>query len=283
MHLKKYRREALFFVFGLLIGLAILAYLGCDDVDADSEGISGEFELASVPLLPGGFPLYPKSFYAGGIDNLEEIEDVTEDVLDEIFGFFGAVIPDEIENFMDFLFAARHPIYDPGPLSMSVNQQIASIFMNAITIEEATLDLEITNDTDQWWGVPIAFSLYVGNAEDVFAATQGDRSAALVRTDESDECNCTFVLKAGETKAVTTENLEGLVNALNDLHSLAIDYDADIYATELSTNKYLDLLDTNLSKISRWKLTIGDFKLNISGRGELSIPDEVPDWVLDLL
>ena len=68
----KYKREALYFLMGLMAGLMVLAYLGCEGVDADSDGISGEFELASIPLLPNGFPIYPKNFYVGGIDNMDE-------------------------------------------------------------------------------------------------------------------------------------------------------------------------------------------------------------------
>jgi len=256
---------------------------GCENTKLTDEGITGSFDVEAIPILPKGFPFYPKALFSG---DLTDVEDEVDDLVDEITDVGGFIeIPDSVtdplEDILKWVFAEQHPFYDPGPLSVALNQQIASIFKNTINITEASLKIEISNDTDSFWGVPIKFSLFMGDAENVFSKT-GGRAGALVRTDESDQCDCTFYLEPGETKSIETENLEGLVNALNDLHSLAVDYDADIDLKGMDEDDYLSLFGKNISNIGKWRLSIGRLNLNLSGEGQLEF-DDLYDWLDDYL
>lgn len=280
--LRRYAIPATFFVLGVLTTLLFTMLPGCEDTKLTDEGITGSFEVEAIPILPKGFPLFPKSLYAGDMSDLEdEVDDIVDEITDIGFIDIPSSVTDPLEDLLKWAFAERHPFYDPGPLSVALNQQIASIFKNTITITEASLKIEIANNTDDFWGVPIDFSLYMGDAENVYSKT-GGRAGALVRTDESDECNCTFHLEPGETKEVTTENLEGLVNALNDLHSIAVDYDADIILDDIDPDDYIKLFSKNINNIGQWRMSINRLNLNLSGEGQLEF-DDIYDWLDEYL
>jgi len=287
------RRELLGLVIGVALTMTVFLYPSCEDISSDGDSITGSFEAENLPLLPNGFPLYPQAFTTSDLSNLDDYEDnAVDDIYDELVGpledFLFVDIPSYVENdvksVIEWLVASRVPFFDPGPMSASVNAQIASLFKGAVTFEEASLNLGITNKTDDWWGVPVRFSLYVGRAEDVFSKSADARAGALVRTDETDGCDCTFELNPGETKNVQTENLTSLVSALNELNSLAIDYDTDIPAGEADWEGLIQaVMNKSPSSIGSWRLSIEEFELNISGEGSINIPDAVPDWVKELI
>lgn len=277
---------AIFFILGALTTVLMSTVPGCDYVDVGNDGVEVPFELESIPILPNGFPVYPKSLYSGAMEDIgKEVEPYVELVLDDLLGFFGAALPNEVEDIVvetfEWVFAQRHPFYDPGPLSTALNQQIASIFKNTVVINEVSLDLKIKNITDEFWPVPIRFSLYMGDANNVYSKF-GQRSNSLVETTESDSCGgndkCTFLIQPGETKVITTDNLEGLVAALTELHSLAIDYDTELVLDDMDGGDFVDLFDSNLKKIHNWRLKIEGMSLNVSGKGKLKF-DDVAEWV----
>ena len=67
---------------------------------------------------------------------------------------------------------------------------------------------------------------------------------------------------------------------MNDLRSLAIDYDSDINLNNLDEDDMWDLLKVNVKNVKDWKLSIQGMALNISGEGKLEFGD-IPDWVDD--
>ena len=273
-------------VLTFFLGAAVMAGIamvpGCDNVDADSDGVTADFELEAIPILPSGFPLYPKSLYSGNIDNLDNYESEIDDILDSMadlpIGDLSDYVPSEATEVFKWLFAQRHPFYNPGPLAVAVNQQVAAIFKNNVIIDDAYLDIEVTNNTEDFWGVPLVFSLYIGDGEEVYAKSKMARNQSLVQTEETEECGCTFTLAPGETKTLTTESLTGLIEAMNDLHSLAIDYDADIDLSQIDDNDFWDLMDADIRNIQKWKMTIGGLDLTLSGKGKIEFGD-IADWV----
>lgn len=286
--IKTFAIPAIFFAIGSIFTILISIVPGCDQIDVDNEGIEVPFELEAIPILPNGFPIYPKSLYSGQLADIgEEIEPYVEIIMDDLLGLAGlsSLIPDStmdiIVEVFEWIFAQRHPFYDPGPLSTALNQQIAAIFKNTVVIDNVSLNLKIKNITDEFWPVPIRFSLYMGDADNVYSKF-GQRSNALVETTESDSCGgddkCTFLIQPGETKEITTDNLEGLVSALTELHSLAIDYDTELVLDEMEANEFGDLFNANLKKIYNWRLKVEGMSVNVSGKGKLEFND-VADWV----
>ncbi|MBZ0272769.1 hypothetical protein K8I61_12090 [bacterium] len=285
---------------GFLLGLAVMLYPGCEGVESDGESITGEFEAEDIPLLPGGFPLYPQTFTSNKAEEVNtQYEEPVDDFYDEILAMIEDPINDElpvgsvdldevipngvegkIKNMLEWALGQKVPFFEQGPLTASVNGQIASLFKGAITVKEASLNLEITNDTGDWWAAPVRFSLFVGDAAAVHSKSTDTRAGALVTTDDTPNCNCTFELAPGETKTVTTGNLENLVAALNELNTLALDYDTEVPAEEGDWGGLVDnLKDASLTSVSKWRLTIEKFELNIAGEGSIDIPFDVPDWV----
>ena len=304
IHLKfAYKREVVCFVLGMTLAFGMLSYQGCEDVSSDGESITGSFEAESVPLLPKGFPLYPQAFTTSEVFDPDEYgDDPLEAILDELLDYIGEITVDtplgdydfdisdllpnsaeeKIKKVLEWVVGGRVPFFDPGPMSASINSQITSLFKDAVTFNEASLNLGIRNNTEDWWGVPIRFSMYVGEPEEVFNKDADARAGALVRTEESDECDCTFVLEPGELKEVTTESLSGLVTALNNLEGIAMDYDTDIPVEQADWEALYDQLKTSSpSDLGSWRLSIETFELNISGEGKIEIPFDVPDWVKD--
>ncbi len=298
-----YKSQLACMLLGMALTFGMLSYQGCEDVSSDGESISGSFEAESVPLLPKGFPLYPQAFTTSGIYDPDEYgDDPLDAILDDLLDYIGEITVDtplgdydfdlsdllpssaekKIQKILEWVVGGRVPFFDPGPMSASINSQITSLFKDAVTFNEASLNLGIRNNTDDWWGVPIRFSMYVGEPEVVFSKDTDARAGALVRTAESDECDCTFILEPGELKEVTTESLAGLVTALNNLEGIAMDYDTDIPVDEADWGGLYDQLKVSSpSDLGSWRMSIETFELNISGEGKIEIPFDVPDWVKD--
>ncbi len=293
------KRELGCVLLGMVLAFGMLSYQGCEDISSDGESISGSFNAESVPLLPKGFPLYPQAFTTSGVYDPDEYgDDPLEEILDNLLDELDIDVPlvgdinvgdylpndaqDTIKDVLEWIVGGRVPFFDPGPMSASINSQITSLFKDAVTFSEASLNLGIRNNSDDWWGVPIRFSMYVGEPKDVFSKDSDARAGALVRTDESDECDCTFVLEPGELKEVTTENLVGLVTALNELNGIAMDYDTDIPVDRADWGELYNMLKSSSpSDLGSWRLSVETFEVNISGEGKIEIPFDVPDWVKD--
>ena len=296
----------------LLLTLPI-ALGSCDillDTDGGNLGIS--FTSQPVPLLPVGFPIYPKAFSTTSLSGLVEqsfstlsyqagIDDVADDIcatvslitvcLDDLispsdYAAIDAAIANEVPEIHDWAeqnLMGQLKFFNAAPLGVGINEQIGRIFRGAVTFNEVKLHMTVTNRTDELWGVPIRFSMYMGNGESVA------NKSALVTVAEGDKF--TFMLQPGESKTVETDNLLDLVNALNDVKSLAMDYDADIEVADIDPNSFQQWLGVSRSKdedkngiaddLAKWGLIFEDLRIEVSGRGEVDIPIDVPGWLYD--
>jgi hypothetical protein len=292
-------------------------FLGsCDYVDlaTDEDGLVIEFKSEPLPLLPNGFPVYPKAFSTSSLDGLvgETIEQLSfqagiDDVASTICVNLGitnvclddviqnddyALIDQAIENNVPELtdWAEEHLIgqlrfFNAQPLGVGVNEQIGRIFQGKVEFTDVKLHMTVRNRTDGVWGVPIKFKMFMGSGESVSNKT------ALITSSESEDY--TLYLAPGESKTITTDNMLSLVDALNEVKSLALDYEADIEVADIDPASFDQWLQLSRSKdedgngiaddLAGWGLVFEDFRLEISGEGHVDIPIDVPEWLLDFV
>ncbi len=302
------------------VPLGALLLCSCDSVQPilNNGKVGIAFDSEPIPLLPPGFPVYPTSFsteslgpvveqaladvtFRSGLSKVGDdlcidlvLEDVClEDLLNNAaFNAIDDAIISEVPQIGDWV--ERYAIgqldfSNPAPLSAGINEQLGRTFRGAVTFDEVKLKMTVTNRTADLWAVPIAFRLYVGNGESV------NNKSALV-TDgsatDSDSQPLTFFLQPGESRTIETENLAHLVDALNEVRTLSIDYDANIEVAEVDPASFGQWLGASKADddgngvadaLSRWGLVFDEFKIDISGRGEVEIPVDTPDWLDDLV
>lgn len=219
-------------------------------------------------------------------DALEMADDHPENLVSEVIGEMGGEIDGVFGPLSGFvkdsvaqLILGKLNFFDPGTLAVSVNQQIGQIFKDLITITEARVRVRLINNTTSLWPVPLRFTLYLGDGEGV------RRKTAIVPN--PDDPTVTAVLEPGEEVTIETDNIPALVTALNDLHSLAIDYDAEIAADDVNWSDVTDWFDTTtkdddgngvVDGLAGWNVTIKEFTIILSGDGNIFIPG-LPDWM----
>lgn len=299
-----------------------LALLGLVVAGASCEGVTPTlnngkvgvaFDSEPIPLLPPGFPIYPTSFSTESLgvvvdEALAELTfrsglnavagdicidlGLTDVCLDDLLGnsAFNAIddaIIDEVPEVREWLeryAIGQLDVFNPAPMGAGVNEQIGRTFRGAVTFDDVRLRMTVRNRTEELWGVPLAFKLYVGNGQSVA------NKSALVVGDEGDAI--TFTLAPGETKTIETDNLPSLVDALNDARTLSIDYDANIDVIELDPAGFAtwfgaskDDADGNgvADSLSKWGLVFESFEIEVSGRGEIDLPVDTPEWLDDFV
>jgi len=289
-----------------LAALSLLTSCAFFDLEFDDDGdLIATFESEELPLLPPGFPVYPKAFSTEslGLAIEETLFSFTmEDAIDAVAGdicAFGICLSDllsgadydalddalfdelpEVQEWLEQFVIGRLRFYDPGPLSLGVSEQIGRTLQGApVTFDEVELHLTVRNRTEEMWAVPIAFTLYMGNAEQVISR----EAKVLANPDDP----YTFFLEPGETKEIVVQ-APGLVDALNDFHSVAIDYDADIEVFAIDPNSFADWIQASpfdgdgngiADDLASWGLVFEDFHIVVSGHGEIDLPIDTPEWL----
>lgn len=302
------RRAGVLLLLPLLVG-------SCDiGLEGTPDGVAITFTGEDIPLLPAGFPVYPKAFSTESMEVLvdETLSSATyraaiSSVAGEICANlgFGQVCVDDLLNNAAYnsldaaindkvpelrQWVGKHLVgqlrfYNPGPLGTGVNEQIGGMFRGLVTFERVGLRMKVTNRTSDVWGVPLKFSLYMGDGGTVA------RKGGLVKTGESDAY--TFLLLPGETKTLEVEDVPDLVSALNHVRSLAIDYDANIEAAELELSSFAQWLTLDRTKdsdnngiaddLARWAIVFEELTITVDGRGEIDLPVDVPEWLYDFV
>jgi hypothetical protein len=295
-----------------------VALMGLLGVGAGCEGVTPTlnngkvgvaFDSEPIPLLPPGFPVYPTSFSTESLGVVvdEALADLTfrsglsavagdicidlgliDVCLDELlnnsaFNSIDDAIIDEVPELREWVeryAVGQLDVFNPAPMGAGVNEQIGRTFRGAVTFEDVRLRMTVRNRTDELWGVPLAFKLYVGNGESVANKT------ALVTGPDSE--GLTFMIAPGESKTIETDNLPALVSALNDARTLSIDYDANIEVIDLEPAAFsawfgADKADSDgngvADSLSKWGLVFESFEVEVSGRGEIDLPIDTPAWL----
>ncbi len=295
----------------LLLGATTL--VSCDEFPTTLP--TPEFESQAIQLLPIGFPVYPKAFSSESLTELvtTQLADVTlRSALDEVAGdicitnplggdlcladVLGNAIYNQfddavaeiaiVEQWVAEELAGSLRIYDSQPLSVGVNEQLGQTIASVVDFTGVELTVCVRNRTDELWGVPIRFSLFMGDSQSVF-----DRTGLVRATEAPEDQAHTFVLQPGETQEITLD-APTLVAALNDVRSLAIDYDAVIEVADLETNTFqswvsADRTDSDgdgvADSLASWGLVFEELSIKVSGRGDLDVPDNFPRWMQDLV
>lgn len=291
--------------------------MSCDQLGIDTEDgkVVARFTSETIPLLPVGFPVYPKAFSADALGLLvdETLSQVTyqgavdsfaSDVcatilgasicLDDLLGVadYGLIddalnteIP-EIQAWAGDQLAGQLRFYNPGPLGVGVSEQIGRTVGSVVSFDEIQLTMKVRNRTDELWGVPIRFSLFMGDSAGVMGRT------ALLRSPDADPADpYTFVVQPGEAAELVVDAPD-LVDALNNLRSLSIDYDAVVEVGDLQPDSFGSWLNRDRSdgdgngvadELATWGLVFEELSISVSGRGELDVPVDFPDWMNDLV
>jgi len=293
----------------LFLGVALTS---CDEVLGELPVAS--FESGAIPLLPAGFPVYPKAFSTESLTQLvstqlaevtfrNAIDDVAGDICIDV-GFTNVCLDDllnqaaqnQIDNAISELdvvqawvedeVAGSLRIYDSAPLGVGVNEQIGKTIASVVDFTGVELTLCVRNRTDEVWGVPIRFSLFMGDSQSVV-----DRTALIMAADAPAEQDHTFVLQPGETQEITLA-APALVAALNDFRSLSVDYDAVIEVADLDADTFQSWVTADRSdadgngvadSLATWGLVFEDLSVNLKGHGDIGLPDSFPKWMQDLV
>ncbi|MFT4626828.1 MAG: hypothetical protein ACI8PZ_005508 [Myxococcota bacterium] len=299
------------------LGLLALfaAGAGCDGITPtlNNGKVGVAFDSEPLPLLPPGFPIYPTSFSTESLGVVvdEALADVTfrsglNAVADDICIDLGltdvcldqllnnsafnriddAIIDEvpEVRGWVERYALGQLDFFNPAPMGAGVNEQIGRTFRGAVTFDDVRLKMTVRNRTEDLWGVPLAFNLFVGSGESVTNRT------ALVTAAEGDVN--TFILLPGETKTIETGNLPALVDALNDARTLSIDYDTNIEVSELDPAAFSAWFGASKADsdgngvadaLSKWGLVFEKFEIEVSGKGEIDLPIDTPAWLDDLV
>jgi hypothetical protein len=167
-----------------------------------------------------------------------------------------------------------------------VGEQIARTVGGVVEFEAVTVTMKVRNRTDELWGVPIRFSLFMGDSEGVM------RKTAMLRAADADPTEpFTFLLQPGESRELVVEAPD-LVNALNTFRSLAIDYDAVVEVSDIEPASFTSWLGRDRSdgdgngvadELAVWGLAFDELSISVSGKGEIDIPGEFPSWMEDMV
>lgn len=181
--------------------------------------------------------------------------------------------------------------FNPAPIGTSLNQQIAGFVTSAIVFDKVGVEITLYNNTSTVFGIPLNFTLYMGNYKDV-----ADKTGKILLPEDHEDYNAEYTVKIlpGEEKTISVDNISHLVGALNELKSLSIDYDADIDVSDFALNAS-DVSswynsggdDSNgdgiVDSLAGWSLQVKEFKLVVKGNGGLDLPIEVPDFAKDVV
>ncbi|MEM6930358.1 MAG: hypothetical protein AAF602_25695, partial [Myxococcota bacterium] len=284
----------------------------CDELT--SQLPQPEFSSRAIQLLPVGFPVYPKAFSSESLTELisTQLADVTlRSALDEVAGdicinnplggdlcldtVLGNAIYNQFDNavaeiavveeWVEDELAGSLRIYDSQPLSVGVNEKLGKTIASVLDFTGVELTVCVRNRTDEVWGVPIRFSLFMGDSQSVV-----ERSALIRAVDSPDDQNHTFVLMPGETQEITLD-APTLVSALNNVKSLAVDYDAVVEVADLNANTFQGWVTADRNdadgngvadSLATWGLVFEELSIKVSGRGNIDVPDNFPQWMQDL-
>jgi len=295
----------------LLCGLVLTS---CDEIATQLP--EPTFESGAIPLLPVGFPVYPKAFSTESFADLvvTQLADVTFrsaindvagdicigqgiaevcilDLLNQVPGarnqFDNAISQlDVVQGWVEEEVAGSLDIYRSAPLGVGVNEQIGKTIGSVVDFTGVELTVCVRNRTDTVWGVPIRFSLFMGDSQGVV-----DRTALIRAVDAPEEQDHTFVLQPGETREITLD-APALVAALNDFRSLSVDYDAVVEVADLEPSTFQSWLSADRTdsdgngvadSLASWGLVFEDLSVKIRGRGAIDVPDNFPAWMQDLV
>jgi hypothetical protein len=287
----------------------------CDlAVGTENGALVARFSGERIPLVPVGFPVYPKAFSTEALADLvdETLRQVTyRPAVDAFAGDvcasigFVVCLDDLLANadyqLIDDTISDRVPevrswatdqlggqlrFYEPGPLGVGVGEQIGRAIGGIVSFTDVTVSMTVRNRTDELWGVPVRFSLYMGDSQGVMS-----RSALLRPADTAPDQAYTFVLQPGESRDLVLEAPD-LVDALNDFRSLSIDYDAVVEVGDLQPASFTSWLGRSKAdgdgngvadELASWGLVFEELSLSVSGKGELDVPVDFPDWMVDLV
>ncbi len=288
-----------------------------DDLDAGGATVS--FSAEDVQLLPAGFPLYPKAFSTESLDGLVDaavsdftvrsaIESVAGDICESVYGVtvclddllgsadysaIDAAVADQVPEVRDWLagkLVGQLAFYDTAPLGTGIHEQLGRMFAGKVEFTEVKLTMKVRNATDAVWGVPVRLKLYAGDGATIHdkgglvVAANADTGGGEVGSDY------TVLLRPGESATIETDNLAGLVDSLNAFRGFAVDYDADIEVTDIDPQSFADWLGRSKTdadgngvadELKDWALVLDDFRITVSGQGEVEFPTDVPAWLED--
>lgn len=288
----------------------------CDvDVGAENGKLVARFTGERIPLVPVGFPVYPKAFSTEALaltvdETLSEltyrsaVDAFAGDICANL-GFTTVCLDELLSNadyrLIDQTILAEVPelrtwaagqiggqlrFYEPGPLGVGVGEQIGRTIGSVVSFTDVTVTMKVTNRTDALWGVPIRFSLFMGDSQGVMGRT------ALLRPEgTAPDLGYTFLLQPGETQTLELSAPE-LVGALNQLRSLSVDYDAVVEVSDLDPASFTRWLGRSRTdgdgngvadELAAWGLVFEELTLSVSGKGEVDIPVDFPDWMVDLV
>lgn len=301
----------------LFVLAAAILPASCDvALDTENGKVVARFSSERVPLLPVGFPVYPKAFSTEALGTLidETLSEVTyRAAVDDFAGDICASIPplptvclDDLlgggdYNLIDDTLNARVPqirswasdqisgqlrFYNPGPLGVGVGEQISRTVGGVVSFDQVEVTMKVRNRTNELWGVPIRFSMFMGDSQGVMKRT------AMLRTAEADPTeDYTFVLQPGEERELVVE-APALVDALNTFRSLSVDYDAVVEVTDIQPDSFRSWLGRDRSdgdgngvadELATWGLVFEELSISVSGKGEVDIPIDFPDWMNELV
>ncbi len=291
--------------------------MSCEGIDIGTEDgkVVARFASETVPLLPVGFPVYPKAFAADALsvlidETLSEVtyqnavDDFAGDLCTNILGltvcldeFLGAAdyslidntintqVP-EIQSWVSDQLTGQLRFYNPGPLGVGVGEQIGRTVGNVVSFDDIEVTMKVRNRTDDLWGVPIRFSLFMGDSSGVMGKT------ALLRAPDADPSEpYTFVIQPGEVQELVV-SAPDLVDALNNFRTLSIDYDAVVEVADLQPDVFQSWLGRNRAdsdgngvadELATWGLIFEELSISVSGQGELDVPVDFPSWMTDLI
>ncbi|MCZ7582427.1 MAG: hypothetical protein M5R36_03325 [Deltaproteobacteria bacterium] len=172
-----------------------------------------------------------------------------------------------------------------------MQDQIADTFNEFVEVTRVGVNFEIENETESYVAVPTEFKLFLGEGE---AAEDWDDSVTIPFEDDRVE-NGQFIVEPGENIALSIENVDHLVTALNDLTSIGVGYQSPYRMADTGHGAdipgaiqefglcILEVLATNSfsscpepSELLGWHLTLKKFELVIEAEADLEIP-EIPE------
>lgn len=299
----------------LLLAAALLPASCGTGIELDGNKVVAKFESKPIPLLPAGFPVYPKAFSSESITELVDtaIEEVTYSAavdsfagdicasvatisvcLDDLLGnpdynLIDETINEEVPEIRSWVtdqIGGQLRFYNPGPLGMGVGEQVSQAVSGVVSFDAVTVTMKVRNRTNELWGVPVRFSLYMGDSEGVMRKT-----ALLKAADAPAEETHTVLLQPGESREIVVD-VPQLADALSRFRSLAIDYDAVVEVADLQPETFKGWLsaprgdgDGNgvADALATWGVVFDELTITVSGQGELEIPVDFPSWMNDMV
>lgn len=198
----------------LLILPSLVTFFACDQVKdvvlkPDKNGNIVVSTSVEVPLLPIDLPVFPTALTMDGMgDNIEGWL--------QSKGVPSVFIVDSLLNNAEVQLAAHlekatASILQPGSLSSSVQEIVVS--MDRVEIEEAGLEIELSNDTAELVSVPAAFEFYLGE-QDLVNEFSKETRIPFEREDVDE--NSYPVIRPGEKNIkLKVESIPYLVENLN--------------------------------------------------------------------